>query len=180
MPCGNITWCLGTLAPEMLLMIWGSTGKLIAKVGHLEQKSFLILWDPVLASLWCSGAGGRRMWCTDTSFYLNGALFFIVTVPSLICYLTSLITCSFTQKFLLYSLIQDLTSRNHFPEMASFKAGTYRPSPLNGKMLSFSQELDISHTKCRCNPWTILVARVKPSGTLSIQWPIALESLVPE
>lgn len=44
---------------------------------------------------------------------------FIVTALALMCYLTSLITCSFTLKFLLYSLILDLASRGCLPGATS-------------------------------------------------------------
>lgn len=66
----NSSFLLGTspgvweLCPGNI-MVWGSKGSWLQGVGQLQQKSFLILWRPILAlsipTLWCRGAGGGRM-----------------------------------------------------------------------------------------------------------------------
>lgn len=101
--------------------------------------------------------------------YLNGELAFIVTAVALICYLTILITCSSTLKFLLHCLIQGLASRATCLGLPASRVRVDEALPLDRKMLSFSQELGSWHSKVRCNLWTISVARNKFSKTLATQ-----------
>ena len=82
----------------------------------------------------------------DTKLFSEWRIVFIVIAPSLICYLTSVLTCSFTLKFPRYNLIQDLASRSHLSEITSFQLGVDEASPLKGKMLSVSQDLGISQS----------------------------------